>query len=241
MILHIYFNCAKFLYSIVSRRDHKFVIWEAVSSIVLAALAIIFYYPLNAFLLKLIESVFNDAKVDTQIIYLIESLVIGALFTGSSFYIRIIFPRNPVEVPEKSKRKPKTPIGIIDFVWLSLMGVAYVVIIFLQTSPTISHELIPNQRWEYYSLYYDEVNLILKESIRMILVLGTVLAACMTILWSGQLWQKRDPSSKREYGSTAVAAKKMVIAFLFIAIANGIWVCLPLYSRIVTVKLYLVP
>ena len=69
MILHIYFNCAKFIYSIVARRDLKFVLWEAISSIVLATLAIIFYYPLNPLVLKLFKFVFNDAKVDNKISY----------------------------------------------------------------------------------------------------------------------------------------------------------------------------
>jgi hypothetical protein len=58
----------------------------------------------------------------------------------------------------------------------------------------------------------------------------------MTILWGGEIWQKKDNGSRKQYISTTIASIKMVFAYFIIAIAVVIWFVLPLYEHLTIVK-----
>jgi len=69
------------------------------------------------------------------------------------------------------------------------------------------------------------------------LTLGGVLATAMSILWAGQVWRNAHTTrGLREYKITAVNASKMVVAYFVIIGAFGLWVGIPLISKLATVS-----
>lgn len=65
------------------------------------------------------------------------------------------------------------------------------------------------------------------------LTLGGVLATAMSILWAGQVWRNAHTAEGlREYKITAVSASKMVVAYFAILTAFGLWVGVPLLSKL---------
>jgi|GEM_PF-5681577 len=65
------------------------------------------------------------------------------------------------------------------------------------------------------------------------LTLGGVLATAMSILWAGQVWRNaHTPEGLREYKITAVSASKMVVAYFAIIAAFGLWVGVPLVTKL---------
>ncbi|NOX64821.1 MAG: hypothetical protein GXO85_03245, partial [Chlorobi bacterium] len=156
-----------------------------------------------------------------------------------SLLTRLLFPQNPVEVSEAPKNKKTTPIGIIDFSWLSILGFTYGGILFATSFPILQNMIKLGMHEGYYSLYYNETNYLFGKSIDLIFILGTILAACMSIIWAGQIWRKRDPKSRNDYHGTTLASIKMVIAFFLIFIATILWISIPLYDLLTSIKNYL--
>lgn len=239
MLIHLYFNISKLIYSFVSRRELKFVLAETLGSLLTILIGIFF----SQFILVLIKifviRLFPNNFGFNGIIFFLNGGLYTILFVTFSLLARLLSPQNPVEVPEAPKNKRKTPIGIIDFSWLSILGFTYGGILFATSFPIFKNKINLGMGKDYYSLYYNEVNYLFGKSIDLIFILGTILAVCMSIIWAGQIWRKRDTKSRNDYHGTTLASIKMVIAFFLIFIATILWISLPLYNLLTSIKNYL--
>jgi len=202
---------------------------ETCGSILLITIAII----LDKFLK---QSILHSDFFSNGIANFVYALIFGILFILLSIGTRLIFPKNPEEVTKIKNNNKVVPVGIIDFTWIGLMGFVYAGIIFCQGLEIIADKIELNNATEYYKLYYDETKYLFGQTINLLLVLGTILAACMTIIWSGAIWRKKDNTSRKQYIQTTYASIKMVVAFFIIVISIVIWVSLPLFNKMTILK-----
>lgn len=115
--------------------------------------------------------------------------------------------------------------GIINFVWTLICGAALALVyafgyLVEQTnaSSNVGQELL-----------LASMSKIVDGS----LTLGGVLATAMSILWAGQVWRNAQSTARsNEYKITTVVASKMVIAYFVIITAFGLWVGVPLVSKL---------
>jgi uncharacterized membrane protein YidH (DUF202 family) len=158
----------------------------------------------------------------------LRSLLIGATFIFTGIVARLLHGGSPVEAPGKA-----VAIGIVDFVWLAIMGAALAIVIFGRAVPPFSDSLppegLPN---EYYQKTYDTVQFLLGWVINSVPILGATVAACMAILWAGELWTKGE-KARPKYASSTIAAIKMVVAFFVVISAFLYWLGIPLYFKMI--------
>jgi hypothetical protein len=240
--IHVYFGIAKLIFSFISRRDKKFVIGEICNVILLLILVVMFTPPLTDFF----KYHMQGNLIVGNFFY---PLLCGLLYLGLSLVVRLIFPADPGElaqpvlkqIPKKGKRIAdikKTPIaiGIIDFAWILILAGVYMAVLYCSKLDIIIETVPKGKGLEYYKIVYDEVNFMFTKSLDMILLLGSILAVCMSILWGDQLWTKTDEESRIAYKSTTIASIKMVTAYFLIAIAVIIWFTLPAYEKVTSIK-----
>ena len=118
-----------------------------------------------------------------------------------------------------------TRMGIINVVWTMICGAALTLVYAMgylveqvEASTPLGQELLLS---------------VMTKVIDGSLALGGVLATAMSILWAGQVWRNANtPEGMREYKITAVSASKMVVAYFVIIAAFGMWVGVPLVSKL---------
>jgi hypothetical protein len=84
-------------------------------------------------------------------------------------------------------------IGIIDFSWLSLLGITCGGILLANNFDIIKKEfVVPGYEPRYYIQLSEEYKFLLDKLFYFVVSLATILAACMTILWYGGIWRSKD-------------------------------------------------
>lgn len=147
---------------------------------------------------------------------------------------RVLFPRHPVEAEAlaKENQKQTLTVGIVDFTWVLVMAVVLAVVVFAAGSPPFSRtQPAPGMGRDYYICSYDGAEFLLGKILDSILVVGTVLAACMAIIWSGAIWRRSDRQGRAQYVRTTMAAMQMVVAYVIIVLSALIWLGAPIYGR----------
>jgi len=156
------------------------------------------------------------------------SLVVGVLFIICTLLPRLILPKHPIEAGglDVQEKKFHLRLGIIDFVWLSIMGACLTALIFLKSSfiCDISHHVNKENLGFYTS--------VLEQGIQGCITIGGVLVAAMAILWAGEIWREKDIAKRLQYKNTVKAAIKMVIALFLIYISMFLWFFMPLYKKL---------
>ena len=238
ILIHFYFNCLKLIYSILYRhasKDRGFVLIEVIGVIVL----FIIYFIADPFVRPWFKPMANHIVSIYSIIYY---FLYGLLFIGPSILARIIYPSTSDETVysaaninvEQSQKLKTTAGGIIDIVWVGIMGAVYTALLFIQEMDIINNRVENAKSDSYYQIYFDEARYLLEESINVILILGTTLTVCMSILWAGAIW--RDKHALDGYIGTTKASIKMVIAFFTITIGILVWASYPIYVTMDIIK-----
>jgi len=137
-----------------------------------------------------------------------DGLVVGILFIVTAIMSRWL-----------AIKKPEQWIGIIDFVWLLILGFTFGGIVFSSNFDVIQVDTIPiGLNAGYYSQYASELSFLLGKSIDLLIILGSILAICMSIIWSGEIWRKKDEKGQEQYYSTTRAAISMTFAYFVVFI-----------------------
>ena len=150
---------------------------------------------------------------------LASSAIISFLFITSVFSSKII----------KNTKIGIIKLGIIDFVWLSLMGITCGGLIYFRSILELQ-SVIPKPTSAVVQAQINQYQFVLGKSIDIVLVLGSIVAVCMSIIWSKDVW--RDENKKDEYVSTTKSSIGMAFACLSICSAVLLWISQPLYMRI---------
>jgi hypothetical protein len=210
-----YFAGGRLAYSMVERRDPPFVFADALAG---AAFSLLYFFPFSSL----------KPGASAAVVFL------GYMLTGILPYsiVRKV-PAEAAGTVEDTGTKPHVWLGIINTSWLSVMGITAAAIVMFQQLGVVGAPL-PALGFskEYYGALIDETLFFLDTVINAAFVLGTGLSVCMAILWSGEIWRKRDPASKSQYCAHTRASIKMVVAFLVVIGAAILFVAEPLYRRL---------
>jgi hypothetical protein len=200
------------IYSAIDRRDKWFMLTEIGLSILFIGIG------------KIVLTIPND---------IIRSLLLGFLFIIIGLVPRMVIP-HPKSHTDTDGQKKEIRIGIINWSWICIMGCTLAFIGFaVGASPFIDPIPVKGLNPDYCQKSLDIVTFLLGKTIDSISILGAIIAGCMTILWSGEIWRKSDEKSITHYKLTTRSAIKMVIAY-FIVIGNIIiWIGSPLYNRMI--------
>lgn len=174
------------------------------------------------------KSKINVLKISLQKLYPKKLHYISDPINNPAYFIKKNY--------ESFSGKKSVRVGIIDFTWLLIMGLAYSGLIYCQQFEVFKNPVQPFQNSNYYQLYYDEIKFLLQESINLALILGTILGVCMTIIWGGEIWRKNDHKSVSDYKLTTLGAMRMVVAFFAVVISEIIWISAPLYLKLSSIK-----
>jgi hypothetical protein len=189
-------------------------------------------YPIRDILIRTIATsifffttllLYNLVISDTEC--RIQSSIVGASYLIPAYVGAIL----------ASRRYQK--IGIIDFTWYGVMGIICAIINGLNCIPEFFYNgLTSGLSDNYYSISHSETQMLLEKCIECILVIGTVLAVCMSILWGRDIWAKREIEDKLDYIDRITSAIKMVIAYFIIAAGALCWIAYPLYDKMNLIK-----
>jgi len=208
----ILFGTGRVLYSLIERRDKWFVLLEFVSSAIFLFVGLI--------LLRIHQNA-------------VRSVSIGILFLITGLISRIIIPLHPSEAGGDGVKDSKkiVPIGIIDFVWICVMGATIAIIAFTWGVIPFVDIKQKGMSPEYYKKLFEITVFLLGKTIDSVFLLGGVLAACMSILWSGQIWRESEEKSRKQYVFTTISAIKMVVAYFIVILNALVWIGIPLYQK----------
>jgi hypothetical protein len=257
MEIHLFYNIAKLLYSYITKRNYKFFIYEFIG-VFITILIVCSTYTFCSIRLNNHEVFLNEyERIIIALGYSILFFSTGILsrYLSKSYPDETITQMNNIQNPRKKKKdeppltgteagqqgvkKSTVYIGIVDFVWLLIMAIAYGGLIYVVTFETLKGSIPSNKTLEFYKLYYDETKYLFQESLNVALVLGTVLAGCMAILWGEAIWKKKDSRSINNYKGTTISAIRMVIGFFIIILSELFWISLPLFNKMTEIKNYI--
>ena len=212
----IVFAIGRIIYSLIERRDKWFAVLEFAASALLAGGGL--------FLLKISQES-------------VRGVSIGILFVITGLLSRIIVPRHPIEASGSSTVYPKqlVPVGIIDFVWLSVMGSTLAIIAFTASVSPFVDLVKKGMNPEYYEKLFDITVFLLGKTIDSVFLLGAILAGCMAILWAGETWRKSEEKERLQYKLTTISAIKMVVAYFIVILNVLVWLGIPLYQKMIKI------
>ena len=208
----VIFGIGIVIYSIIERRDLKFVLLNAAFGGALVAA----YF---------LTGLFADG--------VLQAVSVGVLLIAAGFLPRLIAPMHPIEAGGDSVKDPKeiVSIGIVDCCWISIMGVALMGVIYIGEDllPLLALDKIqPDAGIR--SRLLDVTMFFLGKLIDAVFFFAGGLAACMTILWAGTIWRKTGEIDRKQYKASTFTAMKMVFAFFLVVLVVAIYVALPLIS-----------
>lgn len=212
----IIFGIGIIVYSLIDRRDKWFIISEFVASGFLIGGGLL--------LLNIPQAA-------------VRGVSIGILFIITGFLPRIIVPRHPIEISGSITidKKYLVPIGIIDFVWISIMGGTLAIIAFTVNISPFVDEIKMGMKPEYYKKMFEIIVFLLGKTIDSVFILGGILAGCMAIIWVGEIWRKSQEEEKIQYKLTTISAIKMVVAYFIVILNALVWVGIPLYQKMIEI------
>lgn len=219
MSLLLYFAATRFLYSLFERREFGCIALELFSSsLFVAAGAACLHYSRTV----------------------LAALLIFLAYLLTAILPYLVFRRSPIESRSRnpdSEDGPAVSLGIVDTVWLTLMGATCGLILVAEQLGVIGG---PPPRvgrsTEYYHAAIEETMFFLGFATNGLFATGASLGGCMAILWAGELWRKHDNRSRSEYRAQTIVSIKMVMALFVIVVAGIGWAIAPLYSRIVDLR-----
>jgi len=202
------------IYSLIERRDKWFLVSEFVASGLLIGCGL------------LLMRIPSDAM---------RGVSIGMLFFLTGLLPRIAVPRQPIEARGRpgSDQKQVVGVGIIDFVWISIMGGSLAIIAFAVHISPFGDVIEEGFNAEYYKKMFEITVFLLGKTIDSVALLGGVLAGCMAILWAGEIWRKSQKKEQIQYRLTTISAIKMVVAYFVVILNELIWLGIPLYQRMI--------
>jgi len=128
--------------------------------------------------------------------------------------------------------KAQTSMGIVDFCWYGFTGIVVAILLYCQFQPCfLSSNIAPGLSQTYYTIYHDETQSIAQKTVECVLIVGTVLAVCMSILWNKDIWNSRKLAGRLEYIETSCTAMKMILSYCFVGVATLVWVTGPLLEK----------
>ncbi len=217
MGLVLWYAIGVVVFSLFTRRDWKFVI-----SVIIASLLFI---CLTWFLEK-------------KFSYELTAILLAVGFIFLSFLPRDIIPCHPataggVDVTDHEKI---VRVGIIEFCWICGMGVVFGIVWYASKASPLVHLLdLTETSLEFRQRLLDIYQFMLGKIVDIVAFIGCILAACMAILWAGEIWRSVDDKERKQYKVTTEAAKQMAVAFLVSAGSIIIWVALPMYKNMMKV------
>ena len=207
----ILFGIGRILYSLIGRRDKWFIVLEVIASVIFFSVGLI------------LISIKQDA---------IRGVSICILFIITGLLSRFILPKHPFTGQSvDAGSKEIKHVGIIDFVWIFIMGGTIAIIAFAKEVPPFTVTIKEGMNPEYYKSLFDMVEFLLGKTIDSVFLLGGVLAACMTILWAGGIWRRIEEADMKQYKFTTISAIKMVVAYFIVILNALVWVAIPLYQK----------
>ena len=203
-------------YSLIERRDK----WYATFVLMWAMIFIFIAIPLNR--------ISNDTA---------RGLLLGLAFIICAFLPRFATKGYHIDVDsDKKAREPNllVRVGIIDFVWILLMGGTLAFAGFARgVKPIKSPLLLAGSTVEYRRELLQITARLMEKTVDSVFLLGGILAVCMTILWAGAVWRSKADEAKEHYKKSTLAAIKMVVAFFIIIFSALVWVGVPLYHNMI--------
>jgi hypothetical protein len=212
----VMFGLGQVFYSAIERYNKRFLLAEVISFLVFVT------FGLTMFKIN------NDS---------VRGMSLGVLFILTGLGPRIILPCHPIEAGgiEVNDGKSRVTIGIVDFVWLFIMGGTLAFIGFaIGISPFADPIPTKGFKAEYYQESIDAVSFLLGKTLDAFFYLGAILGVCMTILWAGAMWRKTDKEGRKHYKFATVVAIKMIVGFFVSVFGALVWVGVPLYNRMMT-------
>lgn len=201
------------LYSLIELRNKKFYFIKTLFDILL----FLFYLPMFNFRTPIFKAIYIG------LVFIITGLLPRWIDSNYQFW-RIS------RLSESLSRKIVS-IGIINIVWITLMGATVTFSIFAVNSfPFKNAFILEEVRIVKNPELFEFAKFLLSKLIEGIFILGSVLAASMSILWMGQMWwgsSKIAPEEK--YKFTRLSAVKMVVAYFVIILNLFLWMGIPLY------------
>ena len=189
------------MYSLVGRRDKWFVFLELTASIIFICVGL------------LLVGIKQDA---------VRGVSIFILFVITGLLSHVILSKHSLQAYR---------IGIIDFVWICIMGGTNGIIAFTKGVSPFVDSVQVGLSHAYYKNLFNMTEFLLGKTIDSVFLLGGVLAACMSILWVGGVWRKSGESDLAHYKFATMAAIKMVVAYFIVVLNALIWIAVPLYQK----------
>ena len=152
--------------------------------------------------------------------HFVRGFIITFLFTITAFLPRSI-------VNEK--------VGIIDFVWLTILGLTVGAIIFAHTFDVMYIDRSDNTHSrEYFQQTSQELHFLLNKAIDLLIALGAIVSVAMSILWAGEVW--REEQTRNLYFNSLYNSKCMAVSYFIIFVSVGVWIITPLYRHYNSLK-----
>ena len=214
MSLIIYFALTRFFYSLFERREVKCIVFELFSSSLFVAACV---------------ACLHCSKGATAAGFVFLAYMLTAILPY------VVFRRSPVEARSRNPDRADGPVvwlGIVDTVWLTLMGATCGLILVGHQLGVVGGPLpAAGHSAEYYHAAIEETAYFLGFATNGLFATGASLGGCMAILWAGELWRKHDNNSRSQYRAQTVVSIKMVMAFFVIVVVGIGWAIVPLYER----------
>ena len=142
-----------------------------------------------------------------------------------------MLPRQPIETGTDIALNSReiVPVGIVDFGWISVMGLMLGIITYSKSvAPFINVFPPKGMLLVYYETSLETCRFYLGKIIDGILITGGVVSACMAILWAGEIWRKSDEKSRRLYKFSTITSIKIIVAYLVVVLNTAVWLAAPL-------------
>lgn len=214
-----FYAVARLGYSLFERRDIACVAWELFSSCLFlgGSLGILIKWPT----VRSIGPLF--------IIYMVTAVL-----------PYMIVRRPPIETSLSKHKHPGNRVvwfGIIDGVWLTIMGATCALIVGGQLLGVVGGPTLEGgHSAQYYQAALQECWFFLGFVTSGLLATGGALGGCMAILWAGAIWRTADEAKDHMYRNHTLASLKMVTAYFVVAVAATAWASIPLYNRAVEIR-----
>jgi len=204
----VFYSIHRVLYTILGHRDKKLILAEPISCLVFALVSVVIIHAAFASLL--------------------QGILIGAVYVLTAIGARLF--------DEERRRLKMSIIGIVDFTWVWLMASMLGLIIFANGLPVVSRIGLveANPTPESVQAAHSELQFLFGRVIDVVLVMGSIVAVCMSIIWSGEVWRKK--TKLKEYGDTTRASLAIVTAFMGITFSTFLWVLVPMYKTLESLR-----
>lgn len=235
MALLLYFGIGRLLFFALAHRDGPFLWTHSIASLCFCLSGLLILRTENS---------------------VIRGVLLGGAYVVASVAAMWLAPRHPPEAcattqPDSTHElppvtgivdsrgcrlggPPMVAVGIVEFSWTLIVGGGLSIIGFALHEYPFNCPLPPKGLPpEYYRFCFDTASFLLEKTLDSVFLVGGVLAGCMAILWSGEIWRRGDGPSKRLYFLTTQTAMRMTVAYFLVAIAAFIWIGAPLYFRMV--------